>query len=68
MLNHDLGTFEPEPKEEALAYGLVHPIRTFDEVSVQVRYYSWCFRVQDWVDWCIYIRIYPSAQEDNVDE
>jgi alkylglycerol monooxygenase len=31
------GTFEAEHKDEKLAYGLIHPINTFDPIYMQVR-------------------------------
>jgi hypothetical protein len=31
-----IGTFESEKKDEKLAYGLVHPIQSFDPIYIQV--------------------------------
>ena len=37
----NLGTFEAEKKNEEIAYGLVHPLTTFDPVYVQVFNYRY---------------------------
>jgi len=37
------GTFEAEKKEEKIAYGLVHPINSFDPIYVQVSQISFLF-------------------------
>jgi hypothetical protein len=31
------GTFEAEKREEVLAYGLVHPLKTHDPIHAQVK-------------------------------
>lgn len=31
------GTFESEKKDEQIAYGLVHPVNSFDPIYIQVR-------------------------------
>lgn len=38
------GTFEAEKKEEKIAYGLVHPINSFDPIYVQVFNYEYLFK------------------------
>lgn len=38
------GTFEPEKSDEELAYGLVHPIETFDPIYVQMFNYKYLFQ------------------------
>lgn len=38
-----IGTFEPEKTNEKIAYGLVHPIQTFDPIYVQIFNYKYIF-------------------------
>lgn len=38
------GTFEAEKKDEKIAYGLVHPLTTFDPIYIQVFNYQYIFK------------------------
>ncbi len=48
------GTFEAEKKGEEIAYGLVHPIKTFDPIYVQVFNYKYiinkCWKAKSWTE------------------
>ena len=37
------GTFEAEKKTEEIAYGLVHPVQTFDPIYIQMFNYKYIF-------------------------
>jgi len=38
------GTFEAEKKDEKVAYGLVHPVNTFDPIHIQIFNYQYLFK------------------------
>lgn len=38
------GTFEAEKKDEELAYGLVHPIKTFDPIYIQIFHFKFILK------------------------
>ena len=38
------GTFAPERKSEELAYGLVHPVETFDPLTLQLFNYEYVIK------------------------